>query len=178
MPSASLAWLSIAALLEQSGAMARILIVEDEAIVAMTMSMVLDSAGHQVVGIANDEASAAKQVARSRPDLALVDIKLANNSDGVQTALRLKARHPLKVVFVSGYLDSHTQKRAAAVDPAGYVVKPYSARNLLKVVSIATALAWPRPPDAGGARPNSRTKSRNRNPRSSAGGRAETNNLG
>jgi two-component system, response regulator PdtaR len=121
--------------------MARILIVEDEPVVAMMMSMVLDLAGHHVVGIADDEASAVKQVARSRPDLALVDIKLANNSDGVETALRLKARHPVKVVFVSGHLDSHTQKRAADINPAGYVVKPYSAQRLLKIVSIASAPA-------------------------------------
>ena len=50
--------------------MARILIVEDEPVVAMMMSVVLDLAGHQVVEIADDEASAVKQVARSRPDLA------------------------------------------------------------------------------------------------------------
>ena len=107
----------------------------------MTMSMVLDLAGHHVVGIADEEASAVKQVARSRPDLALVDIKLANNSDGVETALRLKAKHPVKVVFVSGHLDSHTQMRAASVEPAGYVVKPYSTQRLLKIVSIASAPA-------------------------------------
>lgn len=107
----------------------------------MAMSMVLDLAGHQVVGIADDAASAVKLVARSRPDLALVDIKLANNSDGVEIARRLKARHPVKLVFVSGHLDSHTQMRAASVEPAGYVVKPYSAQRLLKIVSIASASA-------------------------------------
>ena len=120
--------------------MARILIVEDDPDIATTMSDLLDCAGHQVVGIANDEVSAVKQVA-SQPDLALVDIRLMNDSDGVQTALHLKARYPVKVVFVSGYLDSYTQKRAAAADPAGIVVKPYSAQHLLEVVSIASAAA-------------------------------------
>jgi DNA-binding response OmpR family regulator len=92
--------------------MARILIIEDDPDIATSMAEILECAGHQVLGIANDEASAVKQIARSRPDLALIDIKLGNHGDGVQTALRLKARHPVKVVFVSGYLDSRTQKSA------------------------------------------------------------------
>jgi len=118
--------------------MARILIVEDDLVIATRMSEILEGAGHQVVGIVNDEASAVKQVA-SRPDLALVDIRLMNDSDGVQTALHLKARYPVKVVFVSGYLDSYTRKRTAAAEPAGIVVKPYSWQHLLEVVSIASA---------------------------------------
>jgi CheY-like chemotaxis protein len=118
--------------------MARILIVEDDLVIATRMSEILECAGHQVVGIVNDEASAVKQVA-SRPDLALVDIRLMNDSDGVQTALHLKARYPVKVVFVSGYLDSYTRKRTAAAEPAGIVVKPYSWQHLLEVVSIASA---------------------------------------
>lgn len=122
--------------------MARILIVEDDLVVATRMSEILEHAGHQVLGIADDEVSAVKRVARSRPDLVLVDVKLKNDDDGIQTALHLKARYPVKVVFVSGYLDSSTQKRAAAVAPAGYVVKPYSAQQLLDVVTIASATSW------------------------------------
>jgi len=119
--------------------MARILVVEDDPVIATSMSELLEAAGHQVLGIADNEASAVKLVARGRPDLALVDIKLGKKGDGVRIALRLKARHPLKVVFVSGYLDNHTQLRAAAAAPAGFVVKPYAAQHLLEIVSIATA---------------------------------------
>ena len=119
--------------------MARILIVEDDPDIAAGMSEILEGAGHQVLGIADDEASAVKQMARSRPDLALVDVKLKDDSDGIQTAQHLKKRYPVKVVFVSGYLDSYTQKRAVAAKPAGFVVKPYSAQHLLEVVSIASA---------------------------------------
>ena len=119
--------------------MARILIVEDDPAVAASMSEILQGAGHHVLGIAQDEPSAVRQAARDRPDLALVDIKLGETGDGVETALRLKARHPVKVVFVSGYLDSFTQKRAAVAEPAGFVVKPFAGRDLLAIVSIATA---------------------------------------
>ena len=99
----------------------------------------IESAGHQVLGIANDEASAVQQIAHIRPDVALVDIKLGKKGDGIETAMHLKASHPVKIVFVSGYLDSQTQKRAAAAEPAGFVIKPYSAHHLLEVVSIAIA---------------------------------------
>ena len=119
--------------------MARILIVEDDPAIAASMSETLEAAGHQVLGIAADGASAAKQVARGQPDLALVDIKLGEKGDGVRLALRLKARYSIRIVFVSGYLDSYTQKRAAAAEPAGFVVKPYAIRDLLEIVSIATA---------------------------------------
>ncbi|HXV25252.1 MAG TPA: response regulator [Alphaproteobacteria bacterium] len=119
--------------------MARILIVEDDPLFATSMSELLEGAGHTVLGIADTGASALQQAARHQPDLALVDIKLKNKGDGVRTALRLKARHSLKVVFVSGYLDSRTQKRAAEVEPAGFVTKPCSAQDLLKIVFVATA---------------------------------------
>ncbi|MCI0430379.1 MAG: response regulator [Rhodospirillales bacterium] len=119
--------------------MARILIVEDDPVLATSISELLEGAGHHVLGIANNGASAIKQFACGRPDLALVDIKLGNKEDGVVIALRLKARHPVKIVFVSGYLDSHTQRRAAAAEPAGFVAKPCTARELLEIISIATA---------------------------------------
>jgi DNA-binding NarL/FixJ family response regulator len=84
------------------------------------VSELLEEADHPVVGIADTGTSALKQAAHSRPDLALVDIKLGNeDEDGVRTALRLKERHPLKVVFVSGHLVSLTQRRAAEAEPAG-----------------------------------------------------------
>jgi two-component system, response regulator PdtaR len=122
--------------------MARILIVEDDPVSADSMLELLEIAGHHVLGIANNGFSAVKQVARKRPDLALIDIKLGETGDGVRIALHLKDRYPVKIVFVSGYLDNHTQRRAAAADPAGFVAKPVAAEQLLKIVSIATAGAF------------------------------------
>ena len=66
--------------------MAKVLIVEDEPIVAEAMSLFLDSAGHQVVGIAKDEVSALTQAALERPDVVLMDVRLAGASDGIKTA--------------------------------------------------------------------------------------------
>jgi CheY-like chemotaxis protein len=71
--------------------MVKILIVEDEPIVAEAVSQLLDYAGHQVVGVAQDEASALKQAAVGRPDLVLMDVRLAGQSDGIETARKMKA---------------------------------------------------------------------------------------
>ena len=117
--------------------MTKILIVEDEPIVAEGMAMVLADAGHQVVGIASDEATAIKRAASVRPDLVLMDIKLANDNDGIETAKRMRARAPVPVVFVSACLDPNTRQRAAAVRPVGYLVKPYSPGQLIQTVTAA-----------------------------------------
>ena len=99
--------------------MAKILIVEDEPIVAQEMALTLADAGHQVVGIANDEATAVKHAAAANPELVLMDIRLANNSDGIETAMLMRAHSPVPVVFVSANLDCNTRQRAAAVKNAG-----------------------------------------------------------
>lgn len=117
--------------------MAKILIVEDEPLVAESVSQLLDDAGHQVVGIAGDEASALKEVARSEPDLVLMDIRLAGGSDGIETARRIQAERRVPVVFMSAYYDPKTRARAATVQPAGFVVKPFSPEQLLRAVSAA-----------------------------------------
>ena len=121
--------------------MATILIVEDEPIVAQEMALTLADAGHQVVGIANDEATAVRHAAAAVPELVLMDIKLANNSDGIETAKLMRARAPIPVVFVSAYLDRNTRQRAAAANPVGYLVKPNSPDQLLKTITAAEQAA-------------------------------------
>lgn len=121
--------------------MVKILIVEDEPIVAQEMALTLADAGHQVVGIANDEATAVKHAAAANPELVLMDIKLANNSDGIETAKLMRTHSPVPVVFVSANLDRNTRQRAMAASPVGYLVKPYSPDQLLKTITAAEQAA-------------------------------------
>jgi|SRR5437867_468784 CheY-like chemotaxis protein len=130
----------IAAQAGQAGrqfAMTKVLIVEDEPIVAEAMSQFLENAGHEVVGIARDEVSAVCEAAAERPDLVLMDIRLAGASDGIETARKIQAEHPVDVVFVTAHGDPTTRIRAAEAQPAGFVTKPYSARQLLQAVNAA-----------------------------------------
>ena len=121
--------------------MAKILIVEDEPIVAQEMALTLADAGHQVIGIANDGATAVRHALAANPELVLMDIQLANNSDGIETAKLMQAQASVPVVFVSANLDPNTRQRAAAANPVGYLVKPYSPDQLLKTVTAVEEAA-------------------------------------
>jgi CheY-like chemotaxis protein len=123
--------------------MARILIVEDEELVAKSMGLVLTTAGHQVVGIANDEASAVDQAIFGRPDLVLMDIRLAHDDDGIETAKRIQRHHLVPIVFISAHFDAQARERTAAVALAAHLPKPYSANGLLEAVSMAEIFARP-----------------------------------
>ena len=101
--------------------MTRILIVEDEPLIAAFVSTVLSDAGYEITGIAADESSAVTQASRVVPDFVVMDIKLANNSDGVELARRLQCGRSIPILFTSAYLDHHTLKRAAATNPVGFL---------------------------------------------------------
>jgi len=121
--------------------MTKILIVEDESIVAQGMSLILSEAGHRVVGIADDRSSALAKADRYRPELVLMDIALARNSDGIEVARDLRDRLGVAVVFISAHLDARTRERAAALGAAGCLDKPYSPSSLLAAVAAAGPLA-------------------------------------
>jgi len=126
--------------------MSRILIVEDDAIIAEAVSALLDHAGHQVVGVARDESSAVRHADSERPDLVLLDIKLAEGSDGIETARRLQAVDAVPVVFMTACRDQQTLDRAAAVKPAGFLAKPFSPEQLMDVLNCCRSHSAPQPP--------------------------------
>src|SRR4051812_5829963 len=116
--------------------MGRILIVEDELSLAEGMSVILSDAGHQIVGIADDETSALQMANFGTPDLVLMDIQLANDDDGVEVARRVvEAQDRVSIIFVSAHLDYRTRKRAGAIAGARFLVKPYSPQQLLEAVT-------------------------------------------
>jgi two-component sensor histidine kinase len=116
--------------------MGRILIVEDELSLAEGMSVTLSDAGHQIVGIANDETSALQMANFGTPDLVLMDIQLANDDDGVEVARRVvEAQDRVSIIFVSAHLDYRTRKRAGAIGGAEFLAKPYSPQQLLEAVT-------------------------------------------
>jgi len=119
--------------------MVKVLIVEDEQLVAEAMSHFLGDAGHDVVGIARDEVSALSQAAAEHPDVVLMDVRLAGTSDGIKTAQKMKAEQAVDVVFVTAYGDPKTRARAAAAQPIGFVTKPFSSEQLLNALSVAGA---------------------------------------
>lgn len=113
----------------------RILVVEDEALVAMELEMMIALAGHKVVAQADDLASALAALEAGLPDLALVDIQLAQGCSGLDVAAALKAHH-VPVVFATGNCPSE-QGRAVAL---GCLHKPITDSTLAAALATAEAL--------------------------------------
>lgn len=125
----------------QPTASLRLLIVEDEALVAMEMEMILADAGHRPVGIADDLASARRVAAGVDADLALVDMQLAGGSSGLDVA-RVLADRGIPVLFVTG----NCPDAAGAGLAIGCLHKPVSDGGLAIAVEAAARLIAGQPP--------------------------------
>lgn len=115
----------------------RILIVEDEAITAMDLAAELHGLGYDVCGTEDTADGAVAAAEREKPDLVLMDIRLGDRGDGVETARRINERHDAAIVFLTAHSDEETLSRALTVSPYGYIVKPFRARELKVAVELA-----------------------------------------
>jgi DNA-binding NarL/FixJ family response regulator len=115
----------------------RILIVEDDAIVALDLRVLLESRGHMVVGIAHSAAQAIELGDATRPDIVLMDINLQGPGDGVQAADALSRHDGLAVIFLTAYRDNATLQRALATRPHGFITKPFDADALQTAIEFA-----------------------------------------
>jgi two-component system, response regulator PdtaR len=115
----------------------RILIVEDDLLVAAQIEGTLIEGGLEVVGIATTAEEALELAGRNQPELAVVDIRIAGSSDGVDTAIELFRLHGIRCVFASAFSDQEARQRAEAAAPLGWVQKPYSMALLSQAVRTA-----------------------------------------
>jgi DNA-binding NarL/FixJ family response regulator len=116
---------------------ARILIVEDDYFVASSLEHRLMEAGYDVVGIAVSAAEA-EQIARDkRPALAIMDIRLAGKSDGIEAAINLASNYGVPCIFATAHGDAETRLRAAKANPRGWVIKPYSMDAVILAIRSA-----------------------------------------
>lgn len=115
----------------------KILIVEDELIIAEDMKAMLQELQYEVTGIARDSKSAIDKLAAVVPDIALVDIQLRNNNDGIELAKIIKETYQIPVVFVSSHSDKNTLDKAKLINPEGYIVKPFEKADLYTSIELA-----------------------------------------
>lgn len=118
--------------------MARILIVEDEFLIAMVAEDELTDAGHEVVGIATTYDAALRLAEDHRPDLAILDVRLASLRDGIDVALDLRQRFAIPAILATGSHDEENLRRAAPARPLGWLTKPYTPEALLDAVEAAS----------------------------------------
>lgn len=115
----------------------KILIVEDDPTVADLIGRFLKLAGYQVAGSVGSGEQALIEAARLPPDLALMDIGLSGELDGVETAERLHARFDIPVVFLTGLADDDTIRRSREARAFGYLLKPFRQEDLKTSIDLA-----------------------------------------
>ncbi len=117
--------------------MEKILIVEDDTIIALTIQTRLKQFGYEVVGRASTGEDALRKVKDLQPDLVLMDIHIKGPMDGIQTAERVYGFYNIPVIYLTAYSDEKTLERAQKTSPFGYIVKPFNDDTLRTTIKMA-----------------------------------------
>lgn len=115
----------------------RIMIVEDERIVAKDLQFRLQGLSYQVVAMAAEGKDAIAKAKSTQPDLVLMDIRIEGEMDGIQTADVVRSELDIPVIFLTAYADQATLSRAKITEPFGYILKPFEERELQSTIEIA-----------------------------------------
>jgi DNA-binding NarL/FixJ family response regulator len=115
----------------------KILIVEDEPIIAQHIAVYLNNSDFTVSGIAYDYEEAVLQLKHNTPDAAILDINLDSETDGIAIAGYLNKYLHIPFLFLTSYADKDTLERAKKTEPWGYIVKPFNEKTLVAMVEIA-----------------------------------------
>jgi signal transduction histidine kinase len=115
----------------------RVVIVEDERLVARDIAQILQDEGYVICAIASDGETAIKNILDSSPDLVLLDIRIKGEIDGIDVAKFIQSFCDIPLVYLSAFSDTETLKRAQLTNPMGYVVKPFRSEQLLSTITIA-----------------------------------------
>jgi len=116
---------------------ARILVVEDERLVALALEQCLKAIGHDVVALVTTGQQAVRKAVELEPDLVLMDIRLKGEVDGIEAAVRIHDNFGTPIVYLTAYSDDNTLERARAAQPYGYVLKPFEEKSLKSAVAMA-----------------------------------------
>jgi DNA-binding NarL/FixJ family response regulator len=114
--------------------MKKVLIVEDEGIVSLDLKNTLSTFGDIESEIAFTAEDAIKMIENEKPDLVLMDIGLKGKINGIQAAKTVINDHKIPLVFLTGFADSHTEKKAKSVSPDGYMTKPVDEDKLRELI--------------------------------------------
>lgn len=115
----------------------RILIVEDETIIARDIQGKLESLGYEAAAIVSSGEEAIAKAGELRPDLVLMDIVIKGDIDGIEAARQIKDNYNIPVVYITAYADEKTLGRAMITDPFGYLIKPFEERELHSTIEMA-----------------------------------------
>lgn len=116
----------------------KILIAEDEGLVAAGLKSQVEALGHQVVGLAKDGVEAVELAERLSPDLVLMDVRMPR-LDGIQAAKKLQETMPTPILFVTAHSDIQLAAEASKVGALGYLIKPVNGPQLQPAIQVAVS---------------------------------------
>ncbi len=115
----------------------KILVVEDDPMIAESLEEMLELLGHEVLRVADRGEEAVMQLMELEPDLILLDIQLRGKMDGVEVARLVRTKYNIPFIFTTAYADNDTIERAKAEGPFGYIVKPYGVKDIMAAIEVA-----------------------------------------
>lgn len=115
----------------------RVLLVEDEAIIAAALSLNLRAIGHEVVAQVSRGEVAIEKALTLKPDIILMDIMLEGQMDGIEAAQGIRQHSDIPIIYITAFSDLSTIERAKLADPLGYIVKPAEERDLFLSIELA-----------------------------------------
>jgi DNA-binding response OmpR family regulator len=124
----------------------KILIVQDDPLLAGALQSLIQDAGYEVVGVARDTPGADQLATQHRPVLAIVDMMLEVDVDGIATATALKQMHGLEIMITTGFPDSVVQREGVPDLACAIVRKPYTDEEILQAVKRCLSGAGAQPP--------------------------------
>jgi len=117
--------------------MARVLVVDDEAVITMQLEERISSMGHKVVGMASSGDGAITKARATKPDIILMDIVMPGKTNGIAAAKVIDKELGIPVIFITSYADDKIIEEVKQVNPYGYIVKPFNALELKATIALA-----------------------------------------
>ncbi|NPV82523.1 MAG: diguanylate cyclase [Candidatus Aminicenantes bacterium] len=115
----------------------RILLVEDELLIARHIEQMVKNLGYQVAGVVESGEQALRVAAEQSPDLVLMDIRLKGQLDGIEAAARIWKLYSIPIVYLTAFTDEDTLTKATLAEPFGYLIKPFDEKELLVAIELA-----------------------------------------
>jgi len=115
----------------------RVLIVEDETLIAFDIESILNNIDFSVSAIAHNYKTAIEQLQCNTPDAVLLDVNLNDTQDGIDIGTIIQQQYKIPFVYITSYADKGTLERAKKTRPAGYIVKPFEEKDVLAGLEIA-----------------------------------------
>ncbi len=115
----------------------KILIAEDEYIVAMDIKKILEKIGYEVTSFVNNGTDVIQKAGSEEPDLILMDIMLSGDMSGIEAAEIIKGKYDIPIVYLTALTDEQTINKAKITEPGGYILKPFDEKGLRSAIEIA-----------------------------------------